>query len=210
MKKEHINLGKNQNYKRTLEKPVKVEYVEKKSKFIAQAFPVEDLKEAEEILSNVRKEYSNANHNCFAYIIGLDRSIFRYSDDGEPSGTAGKPIYQVIQNFGLTDVLVVVTRYFGGVKLGSSGLVRAYSTATKLALENAKIIEIPQEIVLKIEIDYTNYARVMNSIYKELDIICERFENKVEIVGKISSDLQDKFVERLKNQLSGNVKIFLE
>lgn len=198
---------KNQNYKRTIEKPVKVEYIEKKSKFIAQAFPVVSIDEVEQYLNYVRKEFSDASHHCYAFVIGIDKSIFRFSDDGEPSGTAGKPIFQMIMNFDLTDVLVVVTRYFGGIKLGASGLVRAYATATKLVLENAEIIEVPQETILYIEIDYSNYARIKNYIYSELKSINETFSDKVEVTGKIPTHLKESFINKLKNLLSGEVMI---
>mgnify|MGYP005836177457 CR=1 FL=1 len=107
------------------------------SRFITQVIPVTGKQEAENQYEQIRREYFNATHNCFAYRI--DEQIFRYSDDGEPSGTAGRPILQVIDSFGLLQVLCVVTRYFGGTKLGTGGLIRAYSQAAREALQRVKI-----------------------------------------------------------------------
>lgn len=111
------------------------------SRFIAQAYPVESEGEVKDIVERIRKEYHDARHHCFAYRIGLDGSCWRASDDGEPSGSAGRPILGQIDSVGLSDILVVVIRYFGGIKLGIPGLIRAYKTSTADALANAAVVE---------------------------------------------------------------------
>jgi uncharacterized YigZ family protein len=115
-------------------------YKEKGSKFISIAYPVHLEEEVKEILRALRKEYHDARHHCFAYCFGPDRSVYRVNDDGEPSGTAGKPIFGQIQSKDLTNVLIVVVRYFGGIKLGIPGLINAYRSAAKDALENTTIL----------------------------------------------------------------------
>lgn len=193
--------------KRTIEGIVKAEHIVMRSKFIAQAFPVETIDEVNNILLEVNKTYSDATHNCFAYVIGLDRNIYKYSDDGEPTGTAGKPIFQTIHNFNLTDILVIVTRYFGGVKLGASGLVRAYSNATKLVLEKAHIIEKPNERCLTLETSFNDYKRLKPFVQNQMNLIEEIFTDFVKIVVKIPVGSEQFFVEKLNSLTSGRIKI---
>ena len=121
---------------------MKAEIVEKKSRFIANIFYVETVDEAEEYIKQIKKEYHDAKHNCFAYAIetGNGGIAVKYNDDGEPQGTAGAPILKMILEQGMSNILVVVTRYFGGILLGTGGLVRAYTGATECALNSAKII----------------------------------------------------------------------
>lgn len=127
------------DYKRerfdTVISTVSGEITEKKSRFIATVFHVESEEEAVSVIADMKKKYWDARHNCYAYVIGIDNEVSRFSDDGEPGGTAGRPILDVLKNRGLTNTLVVVTRYFGGVLLGTGGLVRAYTDATVAALE---------------------------------------------------------------------------
>ena len=115
------------------------EYIEKKSRFIAQVFPIETQEEALEIIEKTKKKYSDARHNCFAFSVGMNPPVLRFSDDGEPNGTAGKPILEVILGEEINNILVIVTRYFGGTLLGTGGLVRAYTQATAQAIEKAKL-----------------------------------------------------------------------
>ena len=123
------------------------EIVEKKSKFIANVFRVESVREAEELIKSVKKEHYNAKHNCFAYLIYESNNIVKKcSDDGEPSGTAGVPLLEILEKEQIYNVLVVVTRYFGGVLLGTGGLVRAYSDSLKKALENTRYVIQEQRI----------------------------------------------------------------
>ncbi|MCX6270535.1 MAG: YigZ family protein [Bacteroidetes bacterium] len=116
-------------------------YREKASKFIGIAMPCTSEEEVKELLKAIKKEYFDASHHCYAYQLGFDKSVYRVNDDGEPSGTAGKPIFGQIQSFDLTNALVLVIRYFGGTKLGVSGLINAYRTASREALSQATIVE---------------------------------------------------------------------
>ena len=121
----------------TIESPSEAVFTEKRSKFLAFAYPVKTAREALDIVASLEKKYFDARHVCWAYMLGFDRDNFRANDNGEPSGTAGRPILGQINSFGLTDVLVAVVRYFGGVKLGTPGLIVAYRTASRMALEAA-------------------------------------------------------------------------
>ena len=144
-------------------------YKEKGSKFIASAFTVMSEDEAKQAIADIKKEYYDARHHCFAYMIGPDKANFRSSDDGEPSGTAGKPILNQILSKDVTNVCVVVTRYFGGIKLGTSGLINAYKTASREALDNATIIEKTIDEVFALEFGYPLMNEVMR-IMKEEDL----------------------------------------
>ena len=121
----------------SIEAPVQAVYKDQKSRFIAFAYPVESEEEVKELLAKCRKEYHDARHHCLAYRIGYDGSSWRSSDDGEPSGTAGRPILGQIDSAGLSDVAVIVVRYFGGIRLGVPGLIAAYKEASRLALQSA-------------------------------------------------------------------------
>lgn len=127
-------------YPSTIAAPIEHELIVKKSRFLAHAFPVPSPGDAEELIAATRKRYWDANHNCLALVTGLSGEHARSSDDGEPSGTAGAPMLDVLRRRDLTDVLVIVTRYFGGVKLGAGGLVRAYSSATSEALDRVRLV----------------------------------------------------------------------
>ena len=129
------------------------EIVEKKSRFIAQVFPVKTEEEVMQLLEAARKKYWDARHNCYAFVLGADGEISRCSDDGEPSGTAGRPILEVLTKRGLKDVLVIVTRYFGGTLLGTGGLVRAYSQAAQAGLAASCIITKQAGIRLTVDTD---------------------------------------------------------
>ncbi len=131
------------------------EIIEKKSRFIGQAFKVESAAQAEEKIAEISKKYWDARHNCYAYVIGENSEISKCSDNGEPSGTAGKPILEVINGAGLTNVLIIVTRYFGGVLLGTGGLVRAYTQSAQAALANSEIGEMTFSQKLTLIVDYS-------------------------------------------------------
>jgi uncharacterized YigZ family protein len=152
---------------RTLQDITQGLYKEKGSKFIAIAVPLESVDEVKMQLEQLRKRYHDARHHCYAYRLGEEPYEFRYNDDGEPSGTAGKPIFGQIQSFELTNVLIVVIRYFGGVKLGTGGLIQAYRTAAKDAVENGKIITKTWEILLEIRFNYLQMNDVMRVIKDE-------------------------------------------
>ena len=144
-------------------------YKEKGSKFIAETFIVMDEDEAKAAIASVKKKYFDARHHCYAYMLGPDKKNFRSSDDGEPSGTAGKPILNQILSKDVTNVCVVVTRYFGGIKLGTSGLITAYKTAAREALDNAQIVEKTITEIYSLEFEYTLMNDVMR-IMKEEDL----------------------------------------
>ncbi len=142
----------------TIEKEIQVEIVEKKSKFIAHLFPVESIESAENLIKDVKKKYYDARHNCTAYRVLEDNQIIdRYNDDGEPSGTAGNPMLSILQKNELVNVLVIVTRYFGGVLLGTGGLVRAYSDSLLKAIQHSHLIQKCQGIEMMVEIEYSQW-----------------------------------------------------
>ncbi|MDR0437384.1 MAG: YigZ family protein [Bacteroidales bacterium] len=158
----------------------------KGSKFLSFAFPVETEDEIKTIVANLKKEYYDACHHCYAYILGYNSEKYRENDDGEPSGTAGKPICGQLRSKQLTNILVVVVRYFGGTKLGVSGLIDAYKNVTSDVLQNAKIIE---KIVMKehqISFDYEQTNAVMKIVKDyNLQVISQSFDSRSELVFKV-------------------------
>lgn len=144
----------------TIKEIVQTEIVQKKSKFIANLFPVESVEEAEGFIKEIKKKYHDARHNCMAYRIVDDNQIIeKSSDDGEPSGTAGAPMLAILQKNNLTNVLIIVTRYFGGILLGTGGLVRAYSDSLLKAIEESDKIEKCQGIEMQVTIEYNEFER---------------------------------------------------
>ena len=155
---------------------------EKNSKFFGYAFPVTSEEDVKENLERLRKEHFSARHWCYAYQIGTEKIQYRANDDGEPNNSAGMPIYGQIQSFEVTNVLVVVVRYFGGVKLGVGGLISAYKTAAQMALENATIVEKTINKHFIISFGYANMNKVMRIIKeKNLQIISQKMEMDCEI-----------------------------
>ena len=139
------------------------------SRFIALAYPVETEEEVKAIVAGLRKQYHDARHHCYAYRLGYKGDVFRSSDDGEPSGSAGRPILGQIDSAGLSDVLVVVVRYFGGIKLGIPGLIRAYKTSTADALSQAQVVEKIAGVWLRLGFGYESMNAVMK-VLKEMDL----------------------------------------
>lgn len=157
-------------------------FKEKNSKFFACAFPITGEDEVKAYLEILRKKHFGAGHFCYAFQIGTDKIQFRANDDGEPGNTAGMPIYGQIQSFGLTNVLVVVIRFFGGVKLGVGGLISAYRTAAQLALETAEIVEKTIDVYYMVSFDYKNMNKVMRIIKeKNLEIVGQKMDESCEI-----------------------------
>ena len=148
-------------YYYTIEQPSMAEFKDRGSKFFAFAYPAKDIDSCKKILAQLKKEHGKAVHHCLAYRLGVDGSTFRVSDDGEPAGSAGRPILGQIDSKGLTNVLVVVVRYFGGTLLGIPGLINAYKTATALALQLSPIIKKPIEIAFELNFDYHQMNEVM-------------------------------------------------
>jgi uncharacterized YigZ family protein len=156
------------DYYNTIEKSSSAEFKDRGSKFIAYAFPIADVNGFKEKLAGIKKEHPKATHHCFAYRLGLEGNNYRVNDDGEPSGSAGKPILGQIDSRALTNVLVIVVRYFGGTLLGVPGLINAYKTATALALQVTPVVRKPVEISYTLQFDYTIMNDVM-MIIKQCD-----------------------------------------
>ena len=171
------------DFYKTISQPTEeVLYKEKNSKFFGYAFPIKKEEEVKELLDQIKKVHYNARHWCYAFQLGTDPVYYRANDDGEPSNTAGAPIYGQIQSFDLTDVLIVVVRYFGGVKLGVGGLITAYRAAAQMALEEAEIIECTIDKKFKVRFDYKDMNNVMRVIKeKNLNLVQQKLEMTCEI-----------------------------
>lgn len=175
-------------------------YKEKGSKFIASAFTVNSEEEVKAALAEVKKKYYDARHHCYAYMIGPDKACFRSSDDGEPSGTAGKPILNQILSKDVTNVCVIVVRYFGGIKLGVSGLINAYKTAAREALENATVIEKTVDEVYGLQFAYPLMNDVMRVMKEEgLEQRNTRLEMDCYIEFSTRKNDADRIVTKFKN-----------
>lgn len=194
---------------KTIKENTNAEIVEKKSKFIANVIYVQSQKEAEEELNKIRKKYYNAKHHCFAYSILTSEGIInRASDDGEPSGTAGLPILNIINKNELINVLVVVTRYFGGILLGTGGLVRAYSESTLKAIEKAEFVieQIGYEVSLKI--NYNDFEKLKVYCKKNnINIIKTEYKEKIECIIELNNDEKNNLIKNL-NELSFKIEDF--
>lgn len=173
-------------------------YKEKGSRFLSFAFPVGSQKEIKPIIEEIRKKYHDARHHCYAYMVGKDRLIWRINDDGEPSGTAGRPILGQINSFGLTNILIVVSRYFGGTLLGVSGLINAYKSAAADAIRNAEITERTLHEYYMIDFPYISMNDVMK-ILKEEDAgqSGQSFELECSVIINFKVSARGKIVSRL-------------
>ncbi len=176
-------------------------FKEKSSKFFGYAFPIQSEEEVKPIIEQLRKLHPHAVHYCYAYQIGTEKISYRANDDGEPSNTAGAPIYGQIQSFGLTNILLVIVRIFGGIKLGVGGLITAYKTTAQLVLEVAEIIEKTIDIHFLISFDYKNMNKVMRVIKeKKLDIVTQSMELDEDsglALGKIEIKTRKKNAEMI-------------
>ena len=183
-------------------------FVEKKSEFIGYAKRVETEEEAKAFVDEIKSKHKQARHNCFAYIIGENMGIQRYSDDGEPQGTAGIPILEVIKKNNITDCCIVVTRYFGGILLGTGGLTRAYTTGAALAIKSAGIIEKVHGLKITVEVNY--------DLLGKLQYLCSQnnwhiedteYADKVKFYILAEKAIKDKITEEIINATSGNAVI---
>ena len=182
-------------------------YKEKGSKVIAEAFPVHSEAEVKEHVAEIRKKYFDAKHHCYAFMIGPDKACYRSSDDGEPSGTAGKPILNQILSKDVTNVCVVVTRYFGGQLLGVPGLINAYKTSAREALDNCTIVEKTIDEVYSLEFDYPLLNEVMRILKDEnLEQQNPKFELRCYLEISIRQSDSDRIVEKLKRIFGVEVK----
>ncbi len=184
------------------------EIVEKKSRFIAHVENVESVEEAQEYIEMMKKEYWDAKHNCYAFSVGTDQPVTRCSDDGEPSGTGGKPILEVIQGSGIHNIVIVVTRYFGGTLLGTGGLVRAYTDAARAGIEGSEIIEKIPGYRVNLHMDYSDVGKVQYLLAQN-DIATEStdFTDKVVIHSLISEDHMEMMRKKLVEATSGRIWI---
>ncbi len=184
---------------KTIDKPSKGLYKIKGSKFLSFAYPVFSDLETKPILASIKKEFFDARHHCFAYQLGLNKEVYRTFDDGEPSGTAGKPILGQINSYQLTNIFIIVVRYFGGTLLGTSGLINAYKLATIDALNNAKIIEKAVETIYEISFDYIAINEIMK-ILKDENI--SLLQQDIDNISRISIAVRNSKSEILTNKIS--------
>lgn len=184
---------------------------EKKSRFIADVFYIKDEKEAEEKISGVNRKYYDAKHHCYAYIAGKDGASKRCSDNGEPSGTAGRPILAVIEGAGLTNALVVVTRYFGGVLLGTGGLIRAYTKAAQAGLSASEIASQCPGLIITLKMDYT-YLNTVRYCLKENGVaeIAVRYGADTEMDISMQKSAAPAIKDRLMQLTEGHIRFINE
>lgn len=182
-------------------------FVEKKSEFIGSVMPVKTNEEAVAFINKIKSENRKARHNVYAYIL-RDSNITRYSDDGEPQGTGGMPVLEVLQKEGLYDVCVVVTRYFGGILLGTGGLTRAYSRGCKIALDAAKIMEMHLAKTVSIRVSYSLYGKISSLIPSfEAKVLSNDFSDDVNIKLMVKSENVDDLTEKITDESFGIAKI---
>lgn len=192
----------------TVYKGSSTEIVEKKSRFIGEVYPVTSEEEAAEILEKVKKMYWDARHHCWAYVVGETQAVERFSDDGEPGGTAGKPILEVLRGAELTNTLIVVTRYFGGTLLGTGGLVRAYTKASQEALALSTIITRISGFKLKITTDYTGIGKIQYILgQRKIAVLDSEYTDKVEIYVLVSEDEEQRLVSEITEGTNGQAVI---
>jgi len=183
---------------RTIEKSAEGNYTEKKSKFLSYIFHIETAEEVKVILDDFRKKYYDARHHCWAYMLGPERDEFRSNDDGEPSGTAGRPILGQINSAELTDVLLLVIRYYGGTPLGTSGLIRAYKTAAAEAIGNAQILEKTVNKTLHVYFEYPLLNDVMRVLKQHETIsIKQDFKENCHLILEVRKSLYEQIVNSL-------------
>jgi uncharacterized YigZ family protein len=174
-------------------------FKDRKSKFIAYAFPVQHISDVKNHIEILKKEHHSARHWCYAYRIGIENIDERANDDGEPSNSAGMPILNQIKTYHLTNILVVVVRYFGGVKLGVGGLINAYKTATQMVLEQAQIVEKIRKNFLRIVFDYNDMNKVMRIVKEnKLEIVQQNLSEQGEIILAVRLDDFDDIFQRLQ------------
>ena len=183
------------------------EFTEKKSRFIGRCFPVETEDEAFAVIADVKKRHWDATHNCYAFIVGENGLTQRFSDDGEPSGTAGMPILDVIKQKGLTNTLIVVTRYFGGIMLGAGGLVRAYSHSASIAVAAGGIVTRAMCAGLKVTCDYYFYGKLSSLVPESGGVIEDTvFEDNVTLIFRLPLELVDGFNAKLIDVSNGRYR----
>jgi len=183
---------------KTIQAKTEATYRVKGSKFLSFAIPVQCVDEVKEILKNFRKQHSDANHVCYAYMLGFERSTWRTNDDGEPSGTAGKPILGQINSRELTDILVIVVRYFGGILLGTSGLISAYKESANEVLKQVEIIEKTKNEMIRICFAYEKMNEIMRVLREtNAQIISQSFDNECEMKLSVRLTSTEALINKL-------------
>lgn len=192
---------------KTIARRCEARFIEKKSEFIGYLCPVQTEEQAVAFIEEIRAMHRKGTHNCYAYIL-RENNAARHSDDGEPGGTAGVPIYEVLRKEGLTDVCCVVTRYFGGVLLGAGGLVRAYTKGAKDAVDAAQIKCMAEAVKLAVTVDYGLYGRLAQ-VFADFDarVEDERFADNVRIVLHIRAENSQKLTDKLVDVCNGAVSV---
>lgn len=191
----------------TIQKEAVAKFEEKRSLFIGHAKPVKTEEEAAEFIKLKKKEFADATHNVFGYVI-KNGVCARYSDDGEPQGTAGMPVLDTIRKSGVDDACVVVTRYFGGILLGAGGLVRAYANGAKIALEAAGIITYEQYSEIKIKCSYSDYQKIQPMLFKALAVTDDTiFDESVIIMIAVKEDTSADLCEKIRELTSGRAHV---
>ncbi len=187
---------------KTINEAVSATIVEKKSKFISNLFYVDNMQNAEQKIEEIRKKYYDARHHCFAYrIIENDKIIERASDDGEPSGTAGAPMLQLLSKNELVNVIAIVTRYFGGILLGTGGLVRAYSQSTMEGIQKAKWIGLEKGEIIKFPVSYQNLAYLQYYCKKnEISILETNFDEEPYVILEVTINEKGKFLHEMEEK----------
>ena len=188
---------------KTLLKRASDEFIVNRSRFIGHACPCETEEDALRFLAEIRAAYKDASHNCYAYVIGQNKGIMRYSDDGEPGGTAGKPIMDVLTGRGLTNVLCVVTRYFGGILLGAGGLVRAYSKSAADAVTKAGVVSYLPGTILDIPMDYSRYGTLEGFIRANAEVRNVAFAQNVVVTVAVEDTNLLKFMKEVTERSDG-------
>ena len=184
------------------------EIIEKKSRFIATVRLVETEEEALAFIEEMKKKYWNATHNCFAYVIGERRECVRCSDDGEPSGTAGAPMLNILQGSNLCNIIVIVTRYFGGILLGTGGLVRAYSDATKKAIQKSELVFQKDGFEIELETDYSNLENFKYYCKSnDINIINIDYSENIRIKIEMEKEKKDIFLKNIEEQKINKIRI---
>ena len=185
-------------YYYTIDKPAVAEYKDRGSRFIAYVYPLKEVEDFKKILQGLKKEHPKAVHHCFAYRIGFEGNNFRVNDDGEPSGSAGKPILNAIDSKQLTNILIIVVRYFGGTLLGVPGLINAYKSVASMALQLVPFVQYPIEIIYQLQFDYTMMNEVM-MIVKQFN--CSIIKQDYQLFNLLEIGIPKAHLQEALNQL---------
>ncbi len=193
---------------KTLKAPGKAKKEFKNSVFTGHARPVQNEDEAKDFIKQIKKQYSDANHNVSAYLIKSGNDLaMKYNDDGEPAGSSGKPIFKVLELKDIHNAVVVITRYFGGTKLGFGGLARAYRETAVAAIEDAGVIEVHETVNITIHFEYPQTQKIKNLIQSYGSIISEEYSDEVEFTLEVIKENENEFIEKLGNLTKNEVKI---